>query len=166
MKTNMMVRALIIFGILLVNIGCDQVSKNIVRQNIEYNERIVLLEDYLTLTKVENSGAFLSLGDSLASPLKIIFLLLLPSAALLGGLVYLLSQTNASKPFIFGLACILGGGVGNLYDRFLYGSVTDFMHIDFVLFQTGIFNMADVSIMLGFFVLLVDSFSKKDISLS
>lgn len=161
MNTKFLIRTLIICGVLLVNIGCDQVSKNIVRQNIEYHERIELIDDYLTLTKVENSGAFLSLGNSLAGPLRFILLLLLPALALIYGTVFLLTKTQASKPMIFGLACIIGGGVGNLYDRFLYGSVTDFLHIDFVIFQTGIFNMADVSIMLGFFVLIVDSFSSR-----
>lgn len=166
MNTKLIVRALMIFGILLVNIGCDQVSKSIVRQNITYQERITLIEDHLTLTNVENSGAFLSMGDTLAGPFRTILLLLLPTAALLYGLGFLLFKTQASKALVFGLACIIGGGMGNLYDRFVYGSVTDFLHMDFIIFQTGVFNMADVSIMLGFFVLLLDSFTRRDTSLS
>ncbi len=57
---------------------------------------------------------------------------------------------NFAIPFAF----IIGGGIGNLYDRILYGSVTDFLHMDFQLFRTGIFNMADVSIMIGVFWLM------------
>ena len=48
-----------------------------------------------------------------------------------------------------------------MYDRIIYGSVTDFLHIDFVIFQTGIFNLADVSIMAGMFLILIQSFRKK-----
>ncbi|CAD5293424.1 Lipoprotein signal peptidase (fragment) [Imperialibacter sp. EC-SDR9] len=62
---------------------------------------------------------------------------------------------------VLGICFMVGGGVGNIYDRLIYGSVTDFLHIDFVLFQTGIFNMADVSIMTGMFVILFDSYLKR-----
>jgi len=47
-----------------------------------------------------------------------------------------------------------------LYDRVMHGSVTDFMHIDFIIFQTGIFNVADMSIMAGMFIIIIDSFLK------
>ena len=53
------------------------------------------------------------------------------------------------RGILLGLACIVGGGIGNLWDRTLYGSVTDFMLIDFDVVRTGIFNVADVSIMVG-----------------
>lgn len=59
-----------------------------------------------------------------------------------------------------GISFIIGGGIGNLYDRMWYGSVTDFMHINFTIFQTGIFNMADVSIMTGMFIILIQLFIK------
>ena len=60
-----------------------------------------------------------------------------------------------------GLAFIIGGGIGNIFDRIVYGSVTDFFHMDFVIFRTGIFNMADVSVMVGTSLLLVSTFGKK-----
>ena len=55
----------------------------------------------------------------------------------------------------------IGGGIGNIYDRLVHGSVTDFMHINFGLFQTGIFNMADVSITTGMFIFLYQSYSRQ-----
>ena len=59
------------------------------------------------------------------------------------------------------LSFAIGGGIGNIYDRIIHGSVTDFMHIDFGFFETGIFNMADVSIMVGMLLFLVQSYLKK-----
>jgi len=53
-----------------------------------------------------------------------------------------------------------GGGIGNVYDRIIYGSVTDFLHIDLGLFETGIFNMADVSITTGALILLANTLYK------
>ena len=63
-------------------------------------------------------------------------------------------QKNLSNITILGSCFIVGGGVGNIYDKLIYGSVTDFLHIDFVIFETAIFNMADVSIMTGVLILV------------
>ena len=156
MKSKRITR--ITFGLLLVltNISCDQVTKSIVRQEISPNERIQVISDYLTLTKVENTGAFLSLGNAWSAPVKTAVLILLPLLALGYGLYILLTKTTLTPFFMAGLAFMLGGGFGNLFDRILFGSVTDFLHINAGLFQTGIFNMADVSIMVGMSFILLD----------
>ena len=67
------------------------------------------------------------------------------------------SRTTISRVSLVAISCIVGGGVGNIYDRYLYGSVTDFMNLDLVLFRTGIFNMADVSIMFGALLLIAST---------
>ena len=156
MKVKSVLRVFAIFAILIVNVGCDQISKNIVRQQIEYNERIALVNDHLTLTKIENQGALLGLGQSLPQPVKILLLTVLPLASLGLALLYLLANRNLSKSMVLSICFIIGGGIGNIYDRLVYGSVTDFLHIDFVLFETAIFNMADVSILVGVLVIMVD----------
>lgn len=154
MNINKLLRYLGILSIILINVGCDQVSKHYVRNNLEYHERIPLVEDHVVLTKVENSGAFLSLGDSLPLLSKQILLFLLPSAALLIMLFWLMLHIDMQKRMLFALSCIIGGGAGNIYDRIAYGSVTDFLYIHYGLFKTGIFNAADVSIMFGTFFLI------------
>lgn len=141
-------RYAIIILIISVNIGCDQVSKHAVRNHMDYHEQIQLLNDNVMLIKVENSGAFLSLGDSLSPLAKSILLSVLPSATLLL-LVFWLFGQNSGKWAIFGLCCIAGGGIGNIYDRIMFGSVTDFMYLHYGIFRTGIFNFADVSITFG-----------------
>jgi len=158
MNAKRILKTLVILMILITNIGCDQISKNIVRHHIGYNQRIGLLHNYMTLTKVENTGAFLSMGRSLPRVINLLLLIILPLVALAVALVYLFLKNNLSSYRIAGICFIIGGGLGNIYDRIFHGSVTDFLHIDFVLFQTGIFNMADVSIMTGMFILLVDEF--------
>jgi signal peptidase II len=74
------------------------------------------------------------------------------------GFFYLMTKRNLTNMTIVGICFIIGGGAGNIYDRLIYGSVTDFLHIDFVIFQTAIFNMADVSIMTGVFAIVFDAF--------
>jgi signal peptidase II len=149
MKWNNLIRYFGILSIILINVGCDQVSKAVVRNRVEYHERIPLIDSHVVLTKVENSGAFLSLGDSLPPLTKQILLFLLPSAALMLMLFWLMLQSGLNRLTLLALCSIIGGGAGNLYDRIVYGSVTDFLYIHYGFFRTGIFNAADVSIMFG-----------------
>jgi len=161
MKWSGLAGKVLILVIVMFNIGCDQITKSIVREHVQSNANIKIISDQITLTNVENSGAFLSVGDSLHSGIKFVLLLLLPLAVLLMGVYFVMTRKNLSPLLIFGICCVIGGGAGNLYDRIIYGSVTDFLHIDFVVFQTGIFNAADLSIMLGMLLIMIDSFSRR-----
>ena len=143
------IKAVLVLILLISNVGCDQISKRIVRERIGEQQEFRFLNDHLTLMKIENSGAFLSLGESLPLPIKLILLVILPSLLLAWATIFVLTRQNLSTKTFVGIAFIIGGGIGNLYDRVVHGSVTDFLHIDFGFFQTGIFNMADVSIMVG-----------------
>ena len=155
------IRNLAIITVLLSNIGCDQISKNVARDNIDYGQSISVLSNWLTLTKVENSGAFLSLGDNLPNFLKIPLLVIIPTLVLIGMIAFVLRNRKLDLNYAIPIAFIVGGGIGNLFDRILYGSVTDFLHMNFQIFQTGIFNMADVSIMIGTFWILLNQLNQK-----
>ena len=144
---------LIIF--LILNIALDQISKFIVRLEISDYEHIALIKNIFTLTRVENSGAFLSLGDNMPYIFRLIILSGLPLLFLGYGLYYLFSKPNLPGSMQIALCFLIGGGIGNLYDRIVHGSVTDFMHLDFHIFQTGVFNFADISIMIGVGILLL-----------
>lgn len=160
MKSNKIFRLLLIILLLGSNIGCDRISKSIVRNKLDYYEKIEVIDDHLTLTKVENSGAFLSLGNNLPGEIKFYLLTVFPVIILILSLIFLL-RNDISRVSTLGISFIIGGGIGNIYDRIVHGSVTDFLHIDFILFETGIFNMADVSIMTGFFLLVYEMIFRK-----
>jgi signal peptidase II len=153
-------KALILFLILL-NIGCDQVSKCLVRENIEYYEQVELIKDNLILTKVENTGGFLGFGSAIHPVLKKILFLTFPALILIFLIGYMMIKTRNNIYFIIGISFIIGGGIGNIFDRIVYGSVTDFLHIDVGIFKTGIFNLADVSIMFGTACILVYNLTKR-----
>jgi len=154
-------RILMIVLLIAANIGCDQVSKTMARKGIDDRERIEVIGNNLILTKVENTGAFLGMWSDLPVWLKNILLLGLPALVMIGLFVYLLKKADLSRTTVVALTFIVGGGIGNLYDRILYGSVTDFLYMDFEIFHTGIFNMADVSVMVGTGLILVESFFSK-----
>ena len=67
---------------------------------------------------------------------------------------------------LIGLSFIIGGGIGNIYDRIVHHSVTDFMFLEYGSLHTGIFNMADVSVVVGTILILLQALSSKITSLS
>jgi len=155
------IRIILILLVITANIGCDQFSKKIVKRSVLPYETIRVLNDHLTVTRVENSGAFLSAGDAMSKTSKQIFLTLIPIIAMVLGLVYLFLKP-VSGNMLIGLCFVIGGGVGNLFDRIMYGSVTDFLFVKVGIFETGIFNLADVSIMTGMLFIFFQFFTRKD----
>jgi len=161
MKSKMTKLAILL--IVVCNVGCDQISKGIVRKEVGYYENIKVYVDNITLTKVENTGAFLSMGSVLPQFLKFTLLIILPAIVLLMGLYFIMTKARLSQLTIIGAAFVIGGGIGNLYDRIMFGSVTDFLHIDFIIFQTGIFNLADVSIMIGMGMIVIAAYLNRKV---
>lgn len=161
MKATRLLRTVLIATLLASNVGCDQITKHIVRDRIHQYEQISLFNDYLTIMKVENTGAFLSLGQGLPQPIKIILLMVIPLGALIFGIIFLFGEKRLSTLMLLAICCVVGGGIGNIYDRIVFGSVTDFLHIDFGFVQTGIFNLADVSIMLGVIIAIFDAYMNR-----
>ncbi|MDC8004956.1 signal peptidase II [Aureisphaera galaxeae] len=146
------------------NISCDQISKEKARTEISENEIIEVVDDHFVLKRVENTGAAMSLGANLPSGLKVIFLKVLPLTILFLMFFYAARKREISNWNIVAFSFIIGGGIGNIYDRVLYNSVTDFMYLEFASLHTGIFNMADVSVVMGTLMLVSSSlFSKWEI---
>ncbi|HVM90003.1 MAG TPA: signal peptidase II [Puia sp.] len=157
MLSKKIIRIFIILLIVVSNVGCDQFSKKIVRNRLTENDEIEMLYHHLTVMRVENSGAFLSFGDSLSRSVKNVLLSALPVIALAFAFIYVFRKENMHAVSLIAICCIIGGGIGNIFDRIAYGSVTDFLYLHFGIFHTGVFNMADLSITTGAFVILLQS---------
>lgn len=163
MTLKPLTRIVLILSLVLLNVGCDQISKRLVRQKIEPNERISVIKHNVILTWVENKGAAYSLGSNLNPLYKTILLQIIPAIVLAILLMLLLVKKEYEPEIIVGFCFIVGGGIGNIFDRIAYGSVTDFMYVDLGFFSTEIFNMADVSIVFGTLIVLGFSiFGKKN----
>lgn len=161
-------RSLYIIAVIVVTIAIDQISKVLVRTHIQprtdFNpgERISLIGDLFIMMNVENAGAFLGMGSDLNPTLRILLLLILPILVLGFVLRYIFKDKTLDNWSLFAFASIIGGGIANVYDRIIYGSVTDFFFIDLGgVFRTGIFNMADLSVTTGMIIILLVSFNKK-----
>jgi signal peptidase II len=147
----------------ILNIILYQLYKFWIRGNVAPYSDINIIADYFIITNVENSGAFLGLGSDFSPVIKSILLLALPVGVLVTVLVYVFKDTSIDKLSLIGYSSIIGGGIGNIYDRFLYGSVTDFLFIDLGgVFKTGIFNIADLSVTTGMILIVWASFKTKN----
>lgn len=154
LRNNVLFSRLVIIFLVLLNIGCDQVSKRVVRENVSHREYIPLIKNHFILTNVENTGAMLGFGANFPPVLKLILFQVLPFAVLLVLLYRMLTKIHTNKWMIMAFAFVIGGGIGNLIDRIALGSVTDFFQIRLGFFKTGIFNMADVAVTTGVLLIL------------
>ena len=154
-------RNLLITAIVFLSIAIDQISKIWVRNNFESYIENSIIGDVFTLIKVENTGAFLGMGSELSETLRILLLIVLPIIVLISITIYTYIDKTLDKISIIGFSLIIGGGIGNIFDRIVYGSVTDFLYLDFGgVFKTGIFNFADLSVTTGMILILIYSFIK------
>lgn len=150
-----------IIALVLLNIGCDQISKGMVRQYIAPMEYIEVIPNNLILTNVENTGAMLGFGQDFPPMVKLVMFQIVPTIVLFILLLRVFKKSYLNTGLALAFSFVIGGGIGNLMDRIAYGSVTDFFQLKLGVFKTGIFNMADVSVSIGVFFLIMMAFAPK-----
>jgi signal peptidase II len=155
-------RYLLITMLVFLIIAFDQISKIWVRNNFESYSEKSIIGDVFTLIKVENTGAFLGMGSELSEIPRILLLIILPVIVLISITLYTYIDKSLDKLSIIGFSLIIGGGIANIFDRIVFGSVTDFLYINLGgIFKTGIFNIADLSVTTGMIIILISSFKRK-----
>lgn len=124
----------------------DQISKILVRMYLNLYNDIVLIPNFLSLIHVKNDGAAFSILEG-----KTIFFIIITIIVLIGIIYYIKNKKFKKIDYIdyiiYGM--LIGGIIGNLIDRIIYGNVTDF--ISFTIFNKPmpIFNLADTFICIG-----------------
>ena len=107
-------------------------------------------------TTPRNPGAFLSLGASLPDKWRTAAFTIGAAAGLAAVLLYAMLNSQSGLAQVFALSMICGGGLGNIIDRLIYGGyVRDFLNVGVGPVRTGIFNIADVALMAGCLLLVV-----------
>ena len=142
-------RLLLIFTILFSCVGCDQATKSVAKAYLSETHSVVLLGDTVRLQLAKNYGAFLSLGSSVGEASRGVLFSVVVGAVLSALLAYLFISKPENPIVGVSVALIVGGGVSNLIDRMRYGYVVDFLNVGVGPVRTGIFNVADMAIMLG-----------------
>jgi signal peptidase II len=132
------------------SVGCDQATKRVAAATLASRPGYSWLGDSVRLGYAENEGAFLSLGASLSPQVRFWVFTVVVGAMLLGIALYLALGRRLNMPRVSGLALVLGGGGSNWFDRVMNdGRVVDFMNLGIGGLRTGVFNVADLAIVLG-----------------
>ncbi len=150
-------------ALLILTVCSDQISKCIARSVLVSSREISFLFGLMKFSLVENHGGFLGIVSDLPAGLRFFFLNICVALLLFVSLFYLLWFSGKNSRTRIPLAFITGGGLSNLLDRLIGdGGVTDFMIVGTGYLQTGIFNLADVFILSGSFVLGFHLFRRSD----
>lgn len=147
-------RLLILVATVVATVGIDQWTKVLATNHLQGHPDQFYFGDVLRLTYTLNTGAFLSLGSELGPTLRPILLNFFPALLLVGLVYYIFRELRLNRWQIVALSLIVGGGLSNIIDRLAYGHVVDMLHLKVASLQTGIFNVADMAIMAGMFMML------------
>lgn len=140
----------------LIVIIIDRILKVLVTNNFVLNVRNKIIDGFFYITNCHNEGAAFSLFSG-----NVLFLIFITLIVLF--LIYrIINKENVNKIGVLAYGLLLGGILGNLYDRIFYGYVIDYL--DFVIFKFNfaIFNLADAAIVVGAILLIVFEGSDND----
>jgi signal peptidase II len=129
-------------------IGCDRVTKHVAATTLSEASSRSFLGDTFRLEYVENTGAFLGLGADWPLPVRTA-VFGVGNGLLLLAVAVVAMRSRWPRRSLVGVAIFVAGGASNLLDRITYGMVIDFMNVGIGPLRTGIFNVADMAIMLG-----------------
>lgn len=144
------------FLIAILVIVLDRMSKWLVAGSINLHDSIPVLPGFFRLTHVQNSGAAFGLFAESSSEWKVGILILFSILALAVVSALLWKNSHSMTTTGVGLALILGGAVGNLWDRLLTGRVVDFLDFYLGSYHWPAFNVADSAIVIGALLLVAE----------
>jgi signal peptidase II len=160
---NLLKRIHMISVICLMIIGIDQGTKWYASEYLPKFEMTSYWSDILRIGYAENTGAFLGLGSGMSDSAKFWIFVCAVGLILSSLLIYILKTKTQTAYGLSSLMLIFSGGISNFFDRAVNnGAVIDFLNIGIGSLRTGIFNVADMAIMLGVFLLLFAKDKKAD----
>jgi signal peptidase II len=134
----------------------DRVTKWQVQRRIELHDGITVIPGFFRLIHLENPGAAFGFFSQTPTPLKLGLLITLSIVALVPVSILLWRSSRELTCTSVGLALILGGAIGNLWDRLLHHRVTDFLLFYYRQYEWPAFNFADSAIVVGATLLVID----------
>jgi signal peptidase II len=144
------------FLIALSVVCLDRLAKWAVAQSIPLHDSRQVIPDFFRITHVENRGAAFGLFADSPSEWKIAVLVLFSIVALVIVSALLWRNSHSITTTGVGLALILGGAIGNLWDRLVSGRVVDFLLFYVGQYQWPAFNVADSAIVIGAGLLVIE----------
>ena len=157
---------LALIGLIPGVFALDWISKRWIEKNVSFWDTHAVIPGFFSIVHAQNRGAAFSILADAPDAVRGLVLIGLSGAVTLvvawmfrGALLKPESHTAAGR---LALALVLGGALGNLYDRILRGSVTDFLLLYWRDWQWPAFNVADSAISAGAVLLLIDLWRQKE----
>lgn len=137
--------------IIFVILGIDQVTKAIIDSSMSLYQRIPIIPGFFNITYLQNTGAAWSMFEG-----KMSFFYLVTILALIAMFLFYYNSDKNDKWTRLALAMMIAGTLGNSIDRIVFHHVRDFL--DFVIFgyDFPVFNVADMALCIGVFLIIVD----------
>jgi signal peptidase II len=158
-------RALLVIPNAILLIAFDQWTKYLAVIHLKGSPEISYFGGFFKLMYVTNRGAWGSMGSDWPEPWRKIVLIVIPVLFILGLSFYIFSpKTKLKKIELIAFGFIIAGGVGNMIDRIHADAVIDMLWMGIShqrYLQTNVFNIADVAIMIGFFMMIGDFIALK-----
>jgi signal peptidase II len=143
---------LLAYGIAAVVFALDRITKAVIKLYFSIWDTWTVIPGFFNIVHTENPGAAFSLFSDAHSGWRTFFLVTLSTAALvvITALIWRMHGFASENRYVrLGLALILGGALGNVYDRIVHGTVTDFLELYYRGFSWPAFNVADSAITIG-----------------
>jgi signal peptidase II len=159
-RSRLALRGLVVLSVVFT-VGCDRVTKRLAIEALAGSASRSFLADTVRLVYAENTGGFLSLGAGLPSHGRTAIFVVV-SGLMLAAMGIGLLRHRWEGPVLLGGALFLAGGASNWIDRVLHGRVVDFLNVGVGSLRTGIFNVADIAIMVGLCLFLIGRAGARD----
>jgi signal peptidase II len=150
-----------------ISLALDQISKTWIVETLTFSDRVSVIEGFFYLTHVRNPGAAFSLFADAPVAIRAPFFIVTTLLAIGMILSFFRKLSPGDRLSALALGLILGGAVGNLLDRLIYGAVVDFLRLQlWVGYSWPDFNVADSSIVIGVALLVLELFAREGESLT
>ncbi len=134
----------------------DRWTKALIQNRFDLNESIPVIDGFFNITYVRNTGVAFGIFSSVSSPAKSVLLSVFTAFAAAVVITYSVRSPARNRLLQVALGLILGGALGNLYDRLAYGYVVDFLEFYAGNYHWPSFNVADSAISTGVILLALE----------
>jgi len=144
------------YGAAAAVFAVDRFTKWIIDSRVSFFDNYRVIPGFFDIVRSQNRGVAFGIFNDSTSEWRTTLLVVAAVAAVLVVTAMLWNANRLDRRSVWGLALILGGAAGNVFDRMVWGRVTDFLLFYFRDYQWPAFNMADSAIVVGSGLLLLD----------
>ena len=149
------------YGLAVLVFALDRITKWIIESRVSFADTYKVIPGFFDIVNSQNRGVAFGIFNDSTSEWRTTVLVIASVAAVIIVSVVLWRAQRLETLVLCGLALILGGAAGNVFDRIIWGRVTDFLLFYLGQYQWPAFNVADSAIVIGSGLLLLDQFRPK-----